>query len=744
MKKLLVMLCLLLAIVPAALAAQGDAVVARRGDESFQDYVSSSCAIGDTLYLMGNESLYTYRVGDADVVKYPFVMKPEDFGMDAMNAYVNACLFNDGDQLRVLARVTDYSGEESIQENYICSLTLENGAVSWEKLMESDWSEVEEETGYLQNNNLIGMSGYAAMLGFSEMGDEILCIIDLSDGSIRKTDVEFAYIVTPYTENRLLVEQFDYNNTEVITFAVYDPATDTVEPLSEIPTEDYRRIEGLLCNPETGEAYCAKAGEIFRIDLLTGEMSEGIADMPVEIYSDRTPHFLEGGYYACSSYEATVIRNLNPAERPSVRLKVFDGSYAQAVNSAYYSFSNTHSDVSLVLSREYSEAENLLEAMMSRDSSIDVYILYAADGFETLRDRGYLAELTSSEWLMDAASRMHPNLLRQLSCNGGLAAYPVDNYFMIPYINVGLLERMGYKLEDVPNNWMEFLDFLSELELPEGCSLLDNYTTWHYAKQELFYSIFETYQRELSRDDGMISLSSSQMAELFRKVESLDYGALGQPEEENYDYDYDYNQNNILLTLNMGMGIAGITNRDETQPFLLSLSPDSDPILPMTTSVIFVNPFSQNAELAAAFVEEVAKSLEDSVTFLLYPDEMEPVPNPYYEEQLAHAEEYLAQMQKLLDEAEEIDRQAYERELKYAQENYDYTVENKWMISEEDIEWYRSNADKVLVDTGNWLWSDESGEAQELVRQYLDGQIDVRQFMNAIDGKIKMMLMEGY
>ena len=73
LKRILALVLCLMMVVPAALAAEGDAIVARRNednpDEGFQDYISASTVMDDTLYLLGGNSLYTYKVGDADVTK---------------------------------------------------------------------------------------------------------------------------------------------------------------------------------------------------------------------------------------------------------------------------------------------------------------------------------------------------------------------------------------------------------------------------------------------------------------------------------------------------------------------------------------------------------------------------------------------------------------------------------------------------------------------------------------------------
>ena len=66
----------------AALAAAGDANIARYDDvrERYRDYVRGGCALGDVLYLVGTEHLFTWRAGEADVTALEFSLPEADEG----------------------------------------------------------------------------------------------------------------------------------------------------------------------------------------------------------------------------------------------------------------------------------------------------------------------------------------------------------------------------------------------------------------------------------------------------------------------------------------------------------------------------------------------------------------------------------------------------------------------------------------------------------------------------------------
>ena len=100
-------------------------------------------------------------------------------------------------------------------------------------------------------------------------------------------------------------------------------------------------------------------------------------------------------------------------------------------------------------------------------------------------------------------------------------------------------------------------------------------------------------------------------------------------------------------------------------------------------------------------------------------------------------------MKKQYDEAEPADKQAMEEVLADAEDWLSQAERDSWLIGAEQIEWFRANDDYLTVVGDNWLYSDSSGEAYELMQQYADGRIDARQFLQSVEKKARMMQLEG-
>lgn len=752
MKRLLsILVCtaLLLALPAQALAAQGDLLVTREteGILSDREGIYVQCAVGDALYMLlsDSKSLLVQRAGESAPIRYSVNL---DADTD-INHSISPYLFSDGERPLMLVLETDSSRDQYVQTAKVYAVSLADMQANLELVCEPDWEPMREESGdyYKYLDGYLGVKGGLMIRSYDNRGDSVILFLNCEDGSITTLDLPNVIAMTAYTEGRVLLEIFDYDQPEQAAFQIYNPADGSVENLLTFKVENYDYYQGLACDAETGDVYCIKGGEIFQVNLTDGTLGEAIANMPLEMYSDTAGYVLSGGYYACASYQGYVLRNLHPEQRAEKRLVILDGSYMNCVSSAYYDFINAHGDMNVILSHDFSSSA-LIDSMMNRDSSVDVYILSGASSdFEAVYNRGYIAEFGDGEAVSDLANHLNAGLRDKLSINGAFCVLPVEGYFWLPRINTVALGKLGLTIEDVPTNWSDFLDFLLDLQakMPQDRSvtLMDLYTSQTYARMELFNQIFESYQTLLTQDAQAVD--SRQMTEILKKLEQLDFAAFGQPTEEetaSEDYNPTYNEDGVLLSTNSGTRLEGII-RDNEQPLVMSLTADTPAYLPMDGSVAFINPFSENLAEAQAFIETLCVKLDDSIRYCLRDDLNEPTLNPYHDEIVQSMEEYVASVQKALDEAEAADKQDLEQQLKDAQESLERTRQDVWAITEQDIAWLRAHSDNLVLKGSNWLYKDDSGEVYDLVQQYSEGMIDAERLMKAVDNKIRMMIMEG-
>ena len=752
MKKLCIILAFLFALscLPA-LAATGDLVLGREEENSV--FFSRAFADGDLLYMVAYDKLYTWRVGDGEMTEYAYGLEA-----DAGDDLAILPFLCDGQMYAIVLR-TSYSAHTSFEDATLYALTLgEDRVVAFEELRELDWEELveyyDQDSYAMQPDMIIAAEGVAYLRHYNSQYDYVVSALDLENGRLEEVDaLANAYALTTYRDGQLLVEQYSYQQqTDVARLFAYDPESDDLELLADLHIEAYSPLNGLAYDPESDTIYCIKGGEICPVDLDSGEVGAGVTDMPVEGYSSAGGTcVLEGGYFALCD-DGAVIRNLNPDERAEIRLKICDCNYNDGINKAYNRFAAEHPEISVVLSRDYNETNGLIENMMNRDDSVDIYTLWCSNAmFDALFKRGYMMEL-DGEAIGALAQSMYPSLRDCLTQGGSMVCVPLDFSAWTPGINEAALEKLGLTLADVPDNWWDFLDFIKGLEdaisADDKLRLFYSGMTAKDARSNLFYCVFECYQGYVNAVDNNMGYDTPLLRGLIDKIDALDYMALGCEEDRDEDdgfgirYSMGVDENELVLfQTNTSCAIGGYV--DDFTPIWMGLDADTRSPLLLDTLVAFINPFTRYPDQARAFVETLVNSLPDATRYNLDPTLSEPIRGAQNEQYLEEARQALDKARAELESADAADAQMLEENVKSQEEALAWYEEKGWDVAQKSIDWYRANAEGAIVAPVNWLYADDSGEASELIYQYYQGTISLDEMLKGIDRKVQMMMLEG-
>ena len=762
MKKICILLALILALACfPAFAAEGDAILGLSNESTLSfNYCFS---IGDTLYLVSYGNLYTYHVGDSDLKAYSIAVPEDQFAGMSSFEYVSLPFAADG-KLYALNLVTEYGEDTEFKGAYITELTLnDNGDAASTVVCEVDWSDkvqFYDNSSYpIQPDIIIGGQGTAFARYYDNMGDYKTVGIDLATGLTLEIDeLTGAYTIAPYKDGKMLALLYDGEVDTSAKLVSYDSANLSADTLCEIAVENYNTPLGLAYDAQTDTVYCVRSGEICPIDLQTGTIGEGVTEMPLEAYSGAPGCILDGGYYAYCG-EGAAVRNLDPTQKAQTKLRVNDSFWSDSVNSAYYKFANTHGDVSVVLSREYSEVENLIENMMNRDDRVDIYVLATSNSvYEALFNRGYLMELDGNEKVKALADSMYPGIREKLSTNGHLVALPLSAFSWSVGINEQALAKLGMKIEDVPDNWSDFLDFLAGLEgklnAENGVHLLYSGYTDSDVRYELMNMILMDYQYYVNDTNPDMGYDTPLVHELLEKLEKIDFTALGCPsdtDDETYNLDA-YDEESVLMTSSTGCNIGNFYST--FTPVLMHVTKDVPSYLVLDTTVLVVNPFTKNADAALAFVGEVVDNLTTQTRYSIIPDLNDPIRGDQNQAALNELKEELDAMRSEYESAPADEKQSLELDIQEEEKTLAYAEANNWDVSPAELEWYRAHDDNIIVSIYNWLYPDttsdeedggiaQTAEAEELMDQYLNGQISLNDMLSGIDRKVQMRRLEG-
>lgn len=454
-----------------------------------------------------------------------------------------------------------------------------------------------------------------------------------------------------------------------------------------------------------------------------------------------------------SSFEGVLGRDVTIERMPAQRLTIREGSYLQAARNAYFDFTAQHPEFAISIVSGTSAKDSLLQAMMSRSSDVDVYMLSAQEGaYSALLSRGYMAELGGNEALSGFADGMYPVFQKTSKKGGELYAVPVEMYTSVPALNLTALEKFGFTREDMPTTWPELFELFGELsgrmeEYPEY-TLFDPDTTLSQAKEKLFGEMMRCYLVWLEQDDSRLARGNAMLLSLLNAFEQIDWDGLGVPEEPgDMSQFFYYEPKNTLFSMQSATPVAltmGAFGDYELVTCPLALAEGEDPIVPAETTMMFVNPFSKHRAEAIEYVEKTVARLDDDTLASLMPDRNETVPDPGYEQMskmyadsIADAQAALARAERNEDDELIAQQTATIDSLLDSQAWFERT--GRWMISEEGLEQYRGLAEYVIPSLSS-LWT--SGNLSSQTTQYLTGGITARQYVTDLEKTLQMQRLE--
>lgn len=786
MKKLLSMILMLAVILlpVSALAASGDAILLRRGEDGYNSSVFSIAEVDGDLYALTYDGLYVFASGETKPVHYDFPLSSAvDDGDDdedtAVSRSVSALIAYEGRPCVIVAGMeTEYEGvgEErmsfsTVEGVWLCELTLEDGkAAVGEELTELDWSDLVLGGGdseYLAQCDLptvVGDTLYFA--SYDESYERVLVATDLTDGD---TDVYYPADLgaeisldsfCAYKDGQLLVLETEWGEDEsAVKLYAIDVENEEATELLTLATGENASATGLAYRADTDTVYCIMDGEICAMTGMDASALQRVAEIPVSYIGSTAPIVTEDGFYiaADADYAALVRRNTDPAQRAQTRITVQD-TVGSAITEAYYAFGETRGDVEVVMLQR---TEDVVQAMMNRSTDVDVYCVNVDSAeFDAVYSRGYMAELTESEAISAFLENCYPFAREVCEKDGEIIAVPVTLFMDGRGYDPEAFARLGLTEEDVPKTWAEFFGSLGSLaakiaEEP-GMTLFEGFSDYETARMTFLSAMIADYMDYISLPENEFAFDTEAFRAALAAYEAVDWSNLGLPAPDVDDglsggvsvIEIEIGgrtEHNTLYSPYTNVSADGYTARAAFRPLLLSFAEGEQPHISATLYVAFVNPFSAHRDTAIDFLETVTEELDALTRIHLCPDENEPVRSPWYEDNLKGFDQSVANAEEQLAKAEtEEERQAYEELVEeYKQYREDYLKYDAWTASEESIAIYREYAPSVRVKRNIGMGGENSEAFYELQQQYMDGMISADEFIRGVDGKLQMMVKEG-
>lgn len=519
-----------------------------------------------------------------------------------------------------------------------------------------------------------------------------------------------------------------YQPPQIVTV---DPKTGAVETIGLMTGN----ADGALTyDAETDELYFSNSGYVYRA---SGNAPERVGYLiPSGMEHENLPAAVWQGRYYVHEGNGLKSGSVDAAQFPERILRV---AHVYAVEKLIHAFALEHPDIAIeYVERVPGSADELIRHMQS-SAAADVYGCAVDTDFVNMRDKKYMVDLSSSAVLSATVARMDDRLTSALYLDGKLCALPCDLSAVINGYYPGAWEKAGVSTELAPTTYEELLGFIETWhdDYFDDNRGMQFFEASYDLRSELIGTIWITQMLRCQEDGVTPTLDTQTMRKLLSRLEEI---APVIAEVAPIDGWYDWIEDNALFTADVNPLPRTWRSGNPPQPMILSLDGATEPVIMANMSVLTVNPYSQNADLAIELLEYIAQHLPQTLKIALMPEENDPI--PYYdEESLTAHRERLAEMERQLETASEEEIAEFQSSIQWMREVLADAEADPWVYTPEDIAFYREHIEPYLVFGLSPVFATD--QVNGILHRYMDGQLSLDDCVREFDRVVWMIRMEN-
>lgn len=700
MKKLVcLVLALLISLLSAFAVHAEETGTVNLTDAHAYETATSLCFIEDTLYVLGSYGVYEYKDGelktlvdltDAYVYRYN-QQRPEDAAGAAAWDRIIGYLFTDG---KVLYGLHPYTGQ---------IFKIEDGQLNACVQIPKNLLYAEEEEFFREIKGITYAGEKLILLLGTDTYDDYekteIVLIDLNDQKHQVSAIKNVQSIAAGTAGKLLV----YVGAEQAAIWQYDIATDTLEKMVE-QIED-----GIFPSGLAGYKQSVVYLEDSKVVLIDENGKDLVkAYMPIQYAHTSTPSACsENGMYAYPYSNYVFLRDVGIEGEAKQTVLTLMGNVS---SKTIIDFTIQNPDIAVVTTESMNPNE-LIQAAVSGDSGVDLFVLSAPGDFYSMKEKGYISALNTSEKLIGEARKLYPAMQDVVFSGDSLLGYPVSVSPKSWMVNETKWNEMN--LGDYPKTYNELFEKI-EMWLNEYATDYPEYTladVQQMGLNTLVLSMVEAYIHENEASGMQLTFDTPSFREMMKCVSDNAYLL----SEENEQWGMP-----LLTSMYLGFGTC-YTDSDLNRMILPpALDLNGKQSLYAEMSILAVNAASKNAEVATRFVEFCAENLSNTVRYEMEPALNEPVESSAYYVRVAELQGKINDLAEQLEKADQDARYAIKEKIIQAEAKLEQLEERKWEIDPKSIEIYRSAAENLKVSYKSPLLLKGENGGYEALRSVVD------------------------
>lgn len=732
MKKLITGLVFSLLIFVACVSpilADGASVVLDLTEMQRYEMASSLCWIDDSLYVLGNKGVYSWKSGSekmntvidlAATSNYDYVQDcPEDESEAAVWNQMLQLIFTDGEALYGLH---PYSGMiKKIEGN-----------------AQTDVAEIQQEYLYsedMEAHREIRQAVYAdkklyLLLGtdtYEEYDKTELYAFDLDTSEMELVDIEGVNSIMLGAEGTLLIQTNDALSCTV----QYDVESGTLGEEILTVGED-ERIAGVAWDAVDQRYVRFVQGQVVTCDANGNEIVK--AYIPVFDATENVPAACSAtGLYALANGRYIFIRDITGDEAASQTILTVAG-YLNPDMLIQFSLDNP--DIAVLQSSQ--SAQN---AALSGDYTVDMFTLTAPGDFAAMKEKGYLASMQDGQ-LRDWSKTLYQEIQNMIYSGEELLAAPIA-------INVNswtMDETMWNELElgEYPTNYDELFEKIA-VWLDDYASEYPDYTLSDIQQngmETLVAAVMKDYIIQNADQGGQFTFKTDAFRNVLMSIAA--HAELLSEEHDQWGMP-------ILSSYSQGFGVSYNDSHRVVMMLPPALNADGEQAMNTEIEVLAIHNASKNKDIAEKFIAWYVAHLSDTVSYELSPEKNEPIENPNYPIRVQEVTDELQDLKKKLEETDDPDKQADLEEQIFRKENQlEGLADMQWSISQESIDCYRSVAKNMKIAYESPFFGSGEGGGMQAVNDVIakfceDGLVEseVDGLISELDRVTFMVSMEG-
>ncbi len=428
----------------------------------------------------------------------------------------------------------------------------------------------------------------------------------------------------------------------------------------------------------------------------------------------------------------------------SETIVTYGGTFS-SYDTGYQAFLKKHPNVSMTWpDMVYTSTSAFTTALLTRQYTCDMFAWGTSQvDWSILMDKGYCLNLSDSQVLSDAVNRMHPNIAKLAMHDGLLYAVPNDINFIFMQIEKDTWFGAGLTLNDVPQSFPEFLDFLEQWcnrieDAPEPMIRIlggweSNYTESSYVAWLAKLLINEAIM-QMQYAGESLHFDSPELLALLDRCDTVGR-RIYQLESPNGELSlFDESSRGIWPT---NYANVVFLRPNSTQPKLIK----------SVVNMWAICSYTDHPELCLELLENVVAGPGDPYSLsdmFLYRDAQARI-NPNYESDLARWTDELNAVIALLQKPDldgEGKSSLEEQRIRY-EGALDRTEQNKWLMTPEQLADYQAVADKLYFPFPSIFdESNSQGTMENLYNQFSNHRLTAEQLLKELNRTAQMIRLE--